>query len=352
MGQEFWPFWLQFGLAIIVNIGVLLLAYHPKDHTRKKKFWQYTFVLTAFVMASAALALGQTWTTRDDGQHVLWGRWALSAVTAPFVMGVMTLSMTRSTLLRRAVMGVTLLHALSTLFMAITPSRNGGNAYNSLILWTTFSYFFAVVELVLSVAIAMGWMARFENFEAKLAGKSVSREKNDGGEPQGYGRLYNRWTLSLMCVVGFVCLCLYPTILAISPEGYRVSGISYWDTLWLQMCICNVIFVFLFAPIVYFFVNHDGSMAIYPARALDPAQSDDPSVELLAPNPSSPLEAQIQNGNLYYSAPVPVGNQMMMPMGVPMPPPHQPYYGYAHHHQQPPVQPAQPHHHMPMTVNI
>jgi hypothetical protein len=257
--DDTWPYWIELAVCVIALVGATVVAYGSRDPVRQKKYWLVMLIYGASALVAGSLALGQAQTVRSDGVCVVWGRWALFAATHGAVAVLIVVS-TVTTLIDAALaMMLGSGSALALLFGALTPLRNGGNDESAAILWTVGSGVCVLALAALLAGIVLGWR-RFVLFPAPYRATD------------GTVNVINRWWYLALTLGAFLLYSLYTILYALGPEGWHVYG-QFTQT-WLTMALADTIKLVLVVPLVFLYLNADGSPSTDTAfEALAPADA-------------------------------------------------------------------------------
>lgn len=254
-----WPYWIQLGLSVVALVAVTVVSYGSRDPVRQQKYWLALLIYGISALVSGSLALGQAQTLRSDGVCVIWGRWAMFAATHGAVAALVVVSMVTTLIDAALAVMIGGGSALALLFGALTPLRNGGNDESAAILWTVGSSVCVLTLLALLAGIVLGWR-RFVLFPAPYRATD------------GTVNVINRWWYGLLTVAMFLLYALYTILYALGPEGWHVYG-QFAQT-WLTMALADGPLLGLVVPLVFFFLNADGSTSTDTAfEVLAPADS-------------------------------------------------------------------------------
>jgi len=254
-----WPYWIQLGVSALVLVAATLVAYGSRDPVRQQKYWLMLLIYGISALVSGSLALGQAQTLRSDGVCVIWGRWAMFAATHGAVAALVVVSMVTTLIDAALAVMIGGGSALALLFGALTPLRNGGNDESAAILWTVGSGVCVLALAALLAGIVLGWR-RFVLFPAPYRATD------------GTVNVINRWWYGLLTIVISMLYALYTILYALGPEGWHVYG-QFTQT-WLTMALADGLLLGVVTPLVFFFLNADGSASTDTAfEVLAPAES-------------------------------------------------------------------------------
>ena len=258
--NDTWPYWIELAVSVIGLIGAFVVAYGSRDPTRQQKFWLAAFIYGLTAVVAGSLALGQMQTSRSDGVCVVWGRWALFTATHGAVAALIVISMSPALFDAALAVMTGTGSALFLLFGALTPVSSGGNAQGAGILWTVASGVCVLALAALVAGIALGWR-RFVLFPAPYRATD------------GRANVINRWWYVLLTIGVLLLYSLYTMLFALGPEGWRVYTSQFTQT-WLTMGLADGLKLVLVVPLVFFFLNADGSPSTATAfEVLAPAEA-------------------------------------------------------------------------------
>jgi len=265
-----YPYWIELAVATAILIGATVVSYGSRDEIRRWKYVMMVFIYGITAVTAGALALGQMQTVRaGDGVCVVWGRWAMFAVTHGAVAALIVLSM--SSIVIDSILAL-FFGTGSALFLvggALTSVRNGGNAESAAILWTVASGLCVLALFVLLAGVAWGWR-RLVLFPAPY--KSTD----------GRANVINRWWYIALVLGTTAVYALYTILYATGPEGWHANN-SQFNQTWLTMGLADGLLLLLITPLVFFFINADGSAStatafemMAPAETLPTATTNAP----------------------------------------------------------------------------
>jgi len=256
---EFWPWWVDFGAALVALLVLVVTGYAPATDARNHKFRLAAFMLGTIAITSGQFALGQTWWNRSDGQHVQWGPWASFILTLPAAAGIMCASLTRHKKVILWAMIFAAACAATTYGAARTPLRIGGNARDSAIVLVCWAYASILALGVYLLMVVMGWTKRW-SAEAAIQHGSGQVGYVDAVDTSVQSRVTRVIAVLLFCAV----VAVYPSLWAAGPVGFRGYTDQFTQTCLLAF-MANGLLV-LFTAGVYWLINPDGSSAVHMGR--------------------------------------------------------------------------------------
>lgn len=291
MSTDTWNNWISFGGAVVFAAIGLLIFYGPKSQQRQAKFIVYIGLCILQFTVSPALALNQTFFARNDGIIVQWGRYAIFAIGHPFIAVFTALLFSTNRKYCAIAFGLGLWASISNLLMALTPSVNGGDDFNTLIVWTVFSFVPLVLLMVMFGVTAVGWLGwMFEDDETDQL--SLNTNSLDGSRV-----LSHPLTLIAIGILNPLLLAAYPILTCVGPDGYRVYT-SFSEQSFLYICLADGLII-IALTLELIFINDDSVYALFPFRLFAKnTQLDVPPATLNEPGyPVTP--ASVAGGSAY-----------------------------------------------------
>jgi len=296
----FWPSWISFGASVVFAGLAALVFYGAKSQQRQGKFIIYIALCVLEFTVSPALAFGQTAFARNDGIMVQYGRYVLFAIGHPFIAAFTALLFTNNRKYCAIALGLGAWSAISNMLMALTPSVNGGDDFNALIVWTLFAFLPIVLLMAQFVLTALGFLNWL------LEDDETDADSNRVKSTDGSSVLSSRTTLVAVGIVLPLLLALYPILTSVGPDAYRVYTNSFNQQFW-YICLCDGLMI-LALTLAMIFINDDGLFTLSPFRLTTPGtQSDLANTTLSAlpipfgPNmaPAGPSYGQPMQGYAY-----------------------------------------------------
>jgi len=275
-------FWLPFGLSLGFAALFYLTEYNARDDRKKRKLLYVEIVYCFGIVTYGALALGQTWTFRNDGIKIEWGRWALFAASQWAVIATVCISMTPSKTLRWQGILMATIQSLCVLFMILSSSQfvpHHGPGWQALVFFTSMAAIFTVGLYFFMFSLAMNWWKRWVEQEAATVKDRTTFSSGKG--------VMSRWSQAALATAVFITTCMYPILAAVGPEGFRVST-DYELSMFLVMFLCDILTKFVLLPIVYVVFNPDGVnptsyFQIFESASSNPAAAEgEPKSELFS----------------------------------------------------------------------
>ena len=261
MGLDRWPFWVTLGLNLVWATFVLATSFTYRQKAARRKLDLYLGILVGSAIVSGALALGQTWWNRDDGFFITFGMWAITAGTIPLAAAHLASSISTHGKVAMKAFWAATPASLSMQFISLTPSRLGGNAESSLILWTCVLY-------ASLLANGVFWMLII--FRVIF----VKTRKSPAGEPEDelQSNMVPRGAqiaAGILLMLAFLC---YALLVTLGPEGWHVYSGSMnhknETQIKLYVFLGGIFFYQIALGLIHYFVNVDGQNNMMPLTFL------------------------------------------------------------------------------------
>jgi len=257
MGLDRWPFWVTLGVNLVWAVFVLATSFTFRQKAARRKLDIYLGILVGSAVVSGAMALGQTWWNRDDGFFITFGMWAVTAVTIPLAASHFASSISMHAKVAWKAFWFATPISLSMLFMALTPSRIGGNTEDALIMWTAVLYTSLVANGIFWMLIV------FRMIFVRRARKNTAEPEDELQSnlvPRGL-----QLAAGVILMLAFLC---YALLVTLGPEGWHVYPGSPNHKNELQIKLYVFLAGFLFYQVVlgliHYFVNVDGQNNMMP----------------------------------------------------------------------------------------
>lgn len=155
---QFWAHWLNVGLASVLGLVGLFITYSKKSSPTRQYRWLeiFAFVLFAF-FGSGFLAFGVSYLLRDDGYHILFGRWWLYAFLIMFTCAVVVEGIADLVWLRLGVVIGAALHAVGLLGVAYQATKGCTTHIGPLVFGLVFAAGCALIVFALQVIAIFDW---------------------------------------------------------------------------------------------------------------------------------------------------------------------------------------------------
>jgi hypothetical protein len=258
----FWAYWLGLGVAALFTVVMVLLTYTAKNSECRQLRWLLAVIVcVASLVAYGGFAFHQSYQLRDDGIHILFGRWWLYAVVVGFFAVNVLSGITSVTVNYYVAFLLALMHGLALLFLSYTPTNGGSYNEGPLILWLIGSIAAVLVLVLYFVIIALGWQWLW--FFAE-------REHTEEGGARVQSRIW--WVLAVLAMG--VIMLLRCVLAALGPEGWnKYAGSSHNKEtvqIWLTLALADFLMLLL-NVIVYIFLDPSGDTNVAnPFNVLSP----------------------------------------------------------------------------------
>lgn len=261
MGLDRWPFWVTLGINLVWAVFVLATSFTYRQKAARRKLDLYLGVLVGSAIVSGAMALGQTWWNRDDGFWITYGMWAVTAVTIPLAAAHLASSIsTHAKVAWKAFWAATPI-SLSMLFMALTPSRIGGNTEDALIMWTAVLYASLLANFIFWMLIV------FRMIFVRRAHKNSAEPEDELQSnlvPRGL-----QIVAGILLMLAFIC---YALLVTLGPEGWHVypGSPNHKNELQIKLYVFlgGIFFYQIAMGLIHYFVNVDGQNNMMPLAFL------------------------------------------------------------------------------------
>lgn len=262
MGLDRWPFWVTLGINLVWATFVLATSFTHREKAARRKLDLYLGVLVGSAIVSGAMALGQTWWNRDDGFRITYGMWAVTAVTIPLSAAHLASSISTHTKVAWKAFWAATPISLSMLFMALTPSRIGGNTEDALIMWTAVLYASLLGNVVFWMLIV------YRMIFVRRARKNTAAEPED----ELQANMVPRVLQIAACILLMAAILCYALLVTLGPEGWHVypGSPNHKNELQIKLYVFlgGIFFYQIAMGLIHYFVNVDGQNNMMPLMFL------------------------------------------------------------------------------------
>jgi hypothetical protein len=249
---QFWAHWLNVGLASLLGLVGLFITYSKKSSPSRQYRWLeiLAYVLFAF-FGNGFLAFGESFLLRDDGFHILFGRWWLYAILILFASAVVVEGIADLVWLRLGVVTAAAAHAVGLLGVAYSTTKGCTTQLGPLIFGLVFAAGCALIVFALEVIAIFRW-----------PGTWFGQEQH---KPEGTAHLPH-WGWYLLAALGnLVVMAVAILFAALGVEGCNKYGGSLHHNenvqIWLMDFGVTAGTVLLMVA-VYWFLDPSGSKEI------------------------------------------------------------------------------------------
>ena len=285
MALQWWPYWLQFGISAGLLVVMFFMTTGTRDYSRWVKFWAATFILLALMLGGGISAFHDGFNLRSDGQHVLITRWWVVFVQAAAFALFISFSLSRSVAIAAFATAFGALSGACTLISAYTPSRHNFSQRKALDVLTALEFGALGMMLLIWLCEVFGLFDRFISVEEGQTGRAAHKE-SDRPVLGGLGlfgssgsTVFSKLTLALVAVWAAVVLAVFPLLLVLGPEGYRIYHDQFEQT-WLTMALGEGV-LGVTMLVVHILINPDGAIVLMPFAVFDTSAKRDPITSLM-----------------------------------------------------------------------
>lgn len=155
---QFWAHWLNVGVASVLGVVSMLITYSKKSSPTRQYRWLEIFAFVLFLFfGSGFLAFGASYLVRDDGYHVLFGRWWLYAFLIMFTCACVVEGIADLLWLRLGVVTGAALHAIGLLGVAYQATKGCSSHVGPLVFGLVFAGGCALIVFALEVIAIFDW---------------------------------------------------------------------------------------------------------------------------------------------------------------------------------------------------